>query len=161
MGELTFAPIRLLSEEDSLEGFSSGNADNDSWLVNRARRAMKNDTARVYVLTTPEGTLVGYYSLSAHAVARSNELPGAMRRNVPDPIPCTLLGQLAVDVRFQGKSAGARLLQDAVKRSITASKIVASKALVVDAADETAAQFYRHFGFKDYRADFKLYIPLP
>lgn len=161
MGEVTFLPIRLLGPADDLSGFSSGSAPNDDWLRSRARRATREGTARTYVITTDDGALCGFYSLSTHSVARSNELPGALRRNAPDPIPCTLLGQLAVDERFQGMSVGARLLQDAILRAARAAQIVASRALVVDAIDERAASFYRHFGFKAYHGPLKLFVRLP
>lgn len=160
MGEVTFRPIRLVTEEDSFEGFSSGNPDNDIWLRERALRAMREGTARVYAIENSAGQICGFYSLSTHSVARSSELPGNLRRNSPNPIPCTLLGQLAVDLRYQGMSVGARLLQDAIKRALAASKIVASRALVVDAADDAAAAFYRHFGFKEYAGPRKLFIRL-
>ena len=161
MGEIAFLPPRQLAEEDDLTAFSSGAAANDGWLRVRAKRAVREGTATVYVMETTDRELVGFYSLSAHSVARTSELPGTLRRNTPDPIPCTLLGQLAVDDRFQGMSAGARLLQDAIKRSTDAAQVVASRALVVDAADENAAGFYRHFGFKEYQGPLKLFLRLP
>lgn len=155
-----FLPIRPLGDVDDLASFCSGNGDNDRWLKDRARKAVQSNTARVYVLETEDRRIVGYYSLSAHAVRRSNELPGSLRRNVPDPIPCTLLGQLAVDRSYQGAGVGARLLQDAVKRSLAASEVVASRALVVDAADENAVGIYRHFGFRLLSGERRLFIPL-
>lgn len=155
-----FLPIRALSESDDLSVFCSGNEDNDGWLKNRSIKAVKSNTARVYVLETADSRLVGYYSLSAHSVRRSNELPGSIRRTAPDPIPCTLLGQLAVDQSYQGAGAGARLLQDAIKRALGASEVVASRALVVDAADDNAAGFYQHFGFKPLSGERRLFIPL-
>lgn len=160
MSEEGFLPIRALDEADDLSTFSSGNDDNDNWLKSRAKKAVKSNTARVYVLETTNSRLVGYYSLSAHSVRRSNELPGSVRRNAPDPIPCTLLGQLAVDRSFQGAGAGARLLQDAIKRALSASEVVASRALVVDAADDNAVGFYQHFGFKSLSGERRLFIPL-
>lgn len=155
-----YLPIRPLDANDDPASFCSGNDDNDRWLKQRAKKAMESNTARVYVLETEDKRIVGYYSLSAHAVQRSNELPGMLRRNVPDPIPCTLLGQLAVDREYQGTGAGARLLQDAVKRAFLASEVVASRALVVEAADDNAVGFYRHFGFLSLSEGRRLFIPL-
>lgn len=160
MGGVAFRPIRLLEEGDATDGFSSGNAANDAWLATRARRAMREGTARVYVLTSREGELCGYYTLSTHAVARTADVAGNLRRNSPDPIPCTLLGQLAVDARFQGMSAGARLLQDAIRRAAGASKVVASRALVVDAANDDVRGFYEHFGFRSLDGGRRLFVRL-
>ena len=153
MGGLAFRRIRPLIDDDDVSGFHSGNGDNDAWLKEGARRAMRSGTARVYVLPLANEEICGFYSLSTHAVARVGTLTGSLRRNAPDPIPCTLLGQLAVDERFQGESAGARLLQDAIRRSAAASRIVASRALVVDPADERAEGFYAHFGFQRMASD--------
>lgn len=153
MGELAFCRIRPLLDDDDVSGFSSGNGDNDLWFGEHAHRAMRDGTARVYVLPIVTGEICGFYALSAHAVARVGALAGSLRRNAPNPIPCTLLGQLAVDERYQGKSAGARLLQDAICRAAAASRIVASRALVVDPADEHAEGFYAHFGFQRLASD--------
>ena len=142
MGGLAFRRIRPLLDEDDVSGFSSGNVDNDAWLKER-----------VYVLPLSTGEICGFYALSTHAVARVGTLAGSLRRNAPNPIPCTLLGQLAVDERYQGESAGARLLQDAIRRAAAASRIVASRALVVDPADDHAEGFYAHFGFQRLASD--------
>lgn len=153
MGGLAFLRIRPLLDDDDVSAFSSGNDDNDAWLKGRAHRAMRDGTARVYILPLSTGEICGYYALSTHAVARVGTLAGPLRRNAPNPIPCTLLGQLAVDERYQGESAGARLLQDAVRRAAAASRIVASRALVVDLANEHAEGFYAHFGFQRMASD--------
>ena len=146
MGGLAFRRIRPLLDEDDVSGFSSGNSDNDAWFKDCAHRAMRDGTARVYVLPLSTGEICGFYALSTHAVARVGTLAGSLRRNAPNPIPCTLLGQLAVDERYQGKSA-------AIRRAAAASRIVASRALVVDPADEHAEGFYAHFGFQFLASD--------
>ena len=153
MGGLAFRRIRPLLEDDDVSGFCSGNSDNDTRLKEWARRAMRDGAARVYVLPLSTGEICGFYALSTHAVARVGTLAGSLRRNAPNPIPCTLLGQLAVDKRYQGKTAGARLLQDAILRAAAASRIAASRALVVDPADECAEGFYAHFGFQRLASD--------
>lgn len=66
-------------------------------------------------------------------------------------VPVRLLGRLAVDHRYSGQGAGEFLLVDALQRAFTQSSQIAAAAVVVDALDEVAAAFYRHFGF----------IPLP
>jgi hypothetical protein len=59
---------------------------------------------------------------------------------------CSRIGRLAVDRRHQGRQLGAALLFDAIARVIRADAAVF--ALVVDAKDEAAARFYRHYGFE-------------
>ena len=60
-------------------------------------------------------------------------------------VPVVRMGRLAVDQRYRGKKLGSALLWDAVLRA-TRSEIAAF-ALVVDAKDDAAANFYRYHGF--------------
>jgi predicted GNAT family N-acyltransferase len=55
------------------------------------------------------------------------------------------MGRLAVDLAYRGKGLGAALLADALRRAAKAD--IAAFALVVDAKDEHASQFYKHHGF--------------
>ena len=66
---------------------------------------------------------------------------------MPDPIPVIMLGRLAVDRTWQGAGLGSALLKDAILRTLKAANIVGMRALLVNALDERAAQFYRHNGF--------------
>ena len=74
-------------------------------------------------------------------------MPGAIRRNAPDPIPVILIGRLAVDTRFAGRGLGYSLLRDALTKGLEAAHLVGSRALVVDALDDEAVGFYAKFGF--------------
>ena len=62
-------------------------------------------------------------------------------------VPVTLLGRLAVDQRHAGQDLGEFLLMDALHRSLTQSSQIAAVATVVDAIDDNAIRFYRHFNF--------------
>jgi len=74
--------------------------------------------------------------LSSHKIKEAHAL---------DEIPVALLARMAVDRRHQGKGLGAALLRNALV--ISASQLVAFRAVVVEAADEKAKRFYEHFGF--------------
>ena len=63
-------------------------------------------------------------------------------RNMPEPIPVILLGQLVVDTGCQGRNLGSDLLVDAVQRAHAASDLIGSRAIVVPAIDERAKSFY-------------------
>jgi hypothetical protein len=60
-------------------------------------------------------------------------------------VPAVRMGRLAVDQNFKGQGLGAALLADALRRATTAE--IAAYALVVDAKDLAAAEFYAHHGF--------------
>ena len=60
-----------------------------------------------------------------------------------------LIARLAVDVKFQGLSIGMGLLRDALLRTAQAASIIGIRAVMVNALNDDAARFYRHFGFMD------------
>ncbi|MDP7641123.1 MAG: GNAT family N-acetyltransferase [Alphaproteobacteria bacterium] len=117
----------------------------DDWLRERAAKNESLGASRTYVVC--DGALVvGYYCLASGSVERMRS-PGKLRRNMPDPIPVIMLGRLAVDRTWQGAGLGSALLKDAILRTLKAANIVGMRALLVNALDERAAQFYRHNGF--------------
>lgn len=103
-----------------------------------------------FVLTPARGgaSILGYYTLSSYGID-VGELPADIAKKLPryPLIPATLLGRLAVDRRYQGQGIGEFLLMDALRRALSQSTGIAAAAVVVDAIDEGAAKFYRHFGF--------------
>ena len=80
----------------------------------------------------------------------AEEATSEVRRGMSQhfPIPVVLLARLAVDDRRHGEGIGAALLADAMRRAVRAADEVGIRAVVVDAIDERAAQFYRRFGFE-------------
>jgi len=59
-----------------------------------------------------------------------------------------VLARLAVDVRCQGLKLGAALLKDALQRCILVSQHTGVRAMLVHALNESAKQFYEHYGFR-------------
>jgi GNAT superfamily N-acetyltransferase len=102
--------------------------------------------AAPFVLVLLDGTIAGYYTLSATSV-QLGELPAQTVRKLPryPLVPATLLGRLAVDRRHQGKGYGRFLLGDALYRA--ARSEIASFAVIVDAKDENAQRFYERESF--------------
>lgn len=102
--------------------------------------------AAPFVLVLPDGTIGGYYTLSATGVTLT-DLPAQITRKLPryPLVPATLLGRLAVDRRYRGKGYGRYLLADALFRSVSSE--IASFAVIVDAKDENARRFYERESF--------------
>ena len=76
-------------------------------------------------------------------------------------LPVTLLGRLAVDGSAKGRGLGEHLLLDALQRSLAQSNQIAAAAVVVDAKDEAAANFYARYGFLPLQsAPGRLFIPM-
>ncbi|HEV2360593.1 MAG TPA: GNAT family N-acetyltransferase [Acidimicrobiales bacterium] len=102
-------------------------------------------TARTWVWVDGE-EVVAYFSLSGHAVKRS-DVPRKVGRGSPEWIPTVLIARLALDKRLHGQGLGAELLIGSWRRIIEASELVALRIVVVDAIDDSAVMFYEHFGF--------------
>jgi len=91
--------------------------------------------------------VVGYYGLAPTGVVAA-VLPRSIRGGQPpDPVPCLLLGQLAVDRSWIGKGVGTGLLKHALLRCVAAARLIGGRALVVSAVDSEAAAFWRKRGF--------------
>jgi predicted N-acetyltransferase YhbS len=61
-----------------------------------------------------------------------------------------LLGQLAVDVRYQKQGLGGALLADAVREIVAADEHVAMPLIVGDALNESIARWYAKYGSEPY-----------
>ena len=133
-----------------VDHFACGDEPLDRWLRAYAGQVQRRDAARTFVVAESDGTVTGYYTLIAAEVrhqAATKRVARGMSRQFP--IPVALLARLAVDRRHQGIGLGRSLLLDALRRVIRASEELAVRAITVDAIDERAAVFYRHFGFEE------------
>lgn len=128
--------------------FACGLAALDDWFHRRAGQDEKRNVARVFVAVNDEQRIVGFYSLSSFTIAIA-DLPPEHASRLPryGAIPAALIGRLARDERVRGEGVGELLLADAIRRVISAARSLAVFAIVVDAANERAATFYRGFGF--------------
>ncbi|MDX2051511.1 MAG: GNAT family N-acetyltransferase [Polyangiaceae bacterium] len=135
-----------LTSEHNVAGFVCSNDSLSQWLTRRALANSVAGASRTYVVCAPKRQVVGYYALAAGSIAVA-VAPGRVRRNMPDPIPCIVLGRLAVHQGWTGRGIGAGLLKDAVLRALQASELIGVRALVCHAIDAGAKAFYVHHGF--------------
>ena len=143
MGTIT-AP-EPISERHDVSRFDSGMPSLNTWLQRKARLNEAKGGARTYVVCDG-ARVIAFYSLAASSVER-RRVSSRVGRNMPEPIPVILLGQLAVDTAYQGRGLGSDLLIDAGKRALTAADVIGARAIVVQAFDEDAKKFYAPFGF--------------
>jgi len=127
-------------------GFDCGEPTLNEWLKRRALANQITGASRTFVLVGELNRVLGYYALAVGAVAHI-DATGAVRRNMPDPVPVMVLGRLAVDLSCQGKKLGVALLKDAVLRTVAVSENAGMRALLVHALNESARQFYIQYGF--------------
>jgi GNAT superfamily N-acetyltransferase len=91
---------------------------------------------------------VGFVTLSAAQIERAF-LPKPRQRNQPDPVPVTLLGQLAVDREWQGQGHAVSLLMFALRTSLRAAEIVGSLGVITHPLDDGLRGFYARWGFME------------
>lgn len=156
--------VEPLRKQHDRAGFSCGNPSLDQYLKERARQDAQRYVAAPFVLVSGPGekTILGYYTLSSFSIDLS-DLPYDTARKLPSypNIPVTLLGRLAVDQRHAGQGYGEFLLTDALHRSLTQSSQIAALAVVVDAIDDTAVRFYKHFNFMPFpERPTRLFLPM-
>jgi predicted N-acetyltransferase YhbS len=140
-------PVERLGSDHRVEAFSCGVETLDRWLRQSARVGAAAGTAATYVVCRGD-RVVGYYALAMSAVVHA-AAPSRLRRGMPDPVPVVLLARLAIDRTEQARGLGGHLLVDALRRCVRGGRELGARAVVVDAIDENAATFYRHFGFHD------------
>lgn len=139
--------------------FDSGEPSLDRWLRENAGQAMKQDSARTYVICDEANRVMGYYSLCAFQV-ESAVAPKRIRVG-SYPVPAVLLARLAVDRSQQGLGLGGYLLLDALGTAAAVAAAVGARVMVVHALHDPAAQFYRKYGFQAFETDpLSLYLPM-
>jgi GNAT superfamily N-acetyltransferase len=141
--------IEPLGKHHDRAQFSCGQPDLDNWFRVRASQDEKRNVARVFVAVAPDLGVVGFYSLSSLSLSLES-WPEEIAHRLPryNAIPAALIGRLARDERVRGQGVGELLLADAIQRILGAGRSIAVFAIVVDAKDERAADFYRAFGFQ-------------
>ena len=144
-------------------GFDCGVPALNDYLRKFASQHRRRGVSQTFVLVDDSAPtqVLGYYTLSA-AQLEAGSLSDAERKRLPRyPIPCIRMGRLAVSLASRGEGHGRLLIGLAVERCLKARQEVAAYALVVDAKDEIAVEFYRHYGFTACRdAPLTLYLAL-
>lgn len=145
---LTFAALGFGTPDSGARSFRLRLRQADPRSLAQDPRASNQEKGFTAVLVVHEqGRVVGYYGLAPTAVVPS-ALPRAIRTGQPpDPMPCLLLGQLATDIRWAGRGIGTGLLKHALERCVNAAALVGGRALMVNAVDGEAADFWRRRGF--------------
>ncbi|MEW5423693.1 GNAT family N-acetyltransferase [Amorphus sp. 3PC139-8] len=117
--------------------FSSGVAQVDNYFRKTANKLATAGNTRVFVMAGPDGRVVGFYALNAHAIDYQ-ELPPKFARNRPShgSIPAAFLSMIGVDQRFQGQGYGGDLLIDALFRVLAISEDLGIAVLVLDILDD-------------------------
>lgn len=130
--------------------FSCGKPSLDQYIRERASQDVKRGLASVFVITAKDDpkTILAYYTLSSRELKLGQLLAEiAKKAGKYGYVGVTLLGRMAVSEKCKGMGLGALTLMNALDKSLAAAREVASWAVLVEAIDEDAANFYRTYGF--------------
>jgi GNAT superfamily N-acetyltransferase len=136
----------LLKSEHGVSEFDCGKEALNHWLQTYGHANQEKGFTRVVVIHA-EMQVAGFYGLAPTAVP-----PNLLSRKVrtgrpPDPMPCILLGQLAVDRRWTGRGIGSSLLLDAMRRCLLGAQTIGGRAVIVRAIDSDAERYWLSSGF--------------
>lgn len=148
MSETAFQPLPIsaLQPHHDFAAFDCGDPARNAWLSTHAMKNEREGFSRTFV-AVQDGRIAAFYALSAASVLR-RELPAALRRNAPDPLPIFLLGQLAVDRAHQGRGLATSLVLDAFRRTTLAAEHIGCRFLGVSPATPELVAFYGKFDFR-------------
>ncbi|MFA5521122.1 MAG: GNAT family N-acetyltransferase [Castellaniella sp.] len=162
---LILAPehISPLARIHDRKSFDCGEEGLNRYLRTQARQDAERRVAAPFVLTGPDTRKIhGFYTLSS-SIIPVDELPADLMKRLPryGQLPVTLLGRLAVDRSAAGQGVGEFLLIDALRRCLETAQQIAAMAVIVDAKNEGAESFYRHFDFQPFQhAPLRLFLPM-
>ena len=132
--------------------FDCGDDELNGFIRLYALAGQRANISQTYVAVI-EQKVVGFHTLVVGDVVYDCA-PERLARGIPRyPIPVMLLARLAVDRYWHGKGLGAALLADAIRRTLHAADIAGVRAMIVHAKNDTAREFYLHFGFEPFRGD--------
>jgi ribosomal protein S18 acetylase RimI-like enzyme len=133
----------------------------DRYLREFAMQDVRRRVANCYVAVGTDDQLTrGFFTLAATGL-HLKDIPADVAKGLPryPVVPAVLIGRLAVDRRYCGRGLGAALLGDAFMRAARSEPAVHT--MLVDAKDEQAAAFYRHYGFRPLASNpMSLFLPL-
>jgi len=149
--------------------FSCGIEQVDNFFRKTANKLSQTGNVRVFVLTDPDGALIGFYAANAHSI-HYTDLPDKFRRDRPGHgyIPAAYISMIGVDLRHQGKGFGADLLVDCLARIATAADEIGIRVVLLDVLDcgdpaltERRKKLYLSYGFAPLASkSLRMYLPM-
>jgi predicted GNAT family N-acyltransferase len=138
----------VLSDQHNLNGFDCGEPSLNNWLVEKARYNQAEGYSQTFVIADFNWNVVSYACLAGGMIDRDDVPRSARTGQAPKQIPVAILGRLAVHLNNRGQRLGERMLQHMISTVLTAGSMVAFRAIIVDALNDEARNFYIRYGFE-------------
>jgi ribosomal protein S18 acetylase RimI-like enzyme len=143
--------IRIVPLETvhGVSDFDCGNTELNVFLQVTAGQHQRKFISRTYVLIDDDAPteVMGFYTLAVRRMVAKDALPPEMAKRLPREVPGFSLARLAVRNDMKGRGHGEYLLFHALNRAAHVAGEIGGYAAFVDAKNETAAAFYRKYGF--------------
>lgn len=149
--------------------FSCGITAIDNYFRKTANKLAKADNIRLYVMAGPDGTVIGFYSINAHAVDyEALPLKYARTRPAHGSIPAAFISMIGRDQRYRNQGFGSDLLVDALARIVRASAEIGIAVVMLDVFDcgnperiQQRKALYQGFGFMPLPSNARrLFLPM-
>ncbi len=144
--------IRVAALTVAPPGFTSGREELDRWFAHHALEATRA-RIRTRIYRAPGRAPARLLRARRRLRGSSTRWYSRAQRDAEASDPVVLLARLAVANQAQGRGIGRQLVRNAAELTAKVARLIAVRALVVDALDEQAAAFYEHVGFTPMEAD--------
>ncbi|GAB6058979.1 GNAT family N-acetyltransferase [Desulfonatronum parangueonense] len=137
-----------ISREHDRNAFDCANPALNEFLRLHARKSHDLGGAKTFlaIRDAERAIILGFYSLAPASLA-FERTPTLIKRGLArHEVPVFRLARLAVARSMQGRGLGGQLLLAAGRRCLLAASQVGGVALLIDAKDERAAQWYSRYG---------------
>lgn len=149
--------------------FSCGVDQVDNFFRKTANKLSKADNLRIWVMTNPEGLVIGFYAANAHSIDY-RDLPSKYARTRPGHgrIPAAYISMIGVDQSFQDKGYGGDLLIDCLRRLCQARETLGIAVVMLDILDcgdarriERRVALYQGYGFQPLPSNpLRMFLPM-
>ena len=147
--------VDLLAIHHDRASFDCGKEPLNRFIQQQAKQNADRHLGVTHVVVEKPSSpqIQGYFTLVTRTV-ESVAVP-AQKKLPRGAIGVILLGRLAVDLKFQGRRLGQRMLLRAMAEVKRASESIGIFALILDTIDEEAKQWYLglDFGFQEFPDD--------
>jgi GNAT superfamily N-acetyltransferase len=129
------------------KNFDCGEAVLNDYLKTKISKDVERRANQPVLAVNAKKEVLGFYTLSASSVEFAT-FPASLKSKIaPYPVSVALIGRLAVDNSMKGQGLGKVLLFHAIDRAEEVGKKMGVRAVVVDAKNKSAEDFYLKYGF--------------